>query len=743
MHIAQIQENDRRERFVATAGQTVFPYDFPIYAATDLQVRRERSGVITTLTYGADYSVTGAQNQTGGNVVLTAGATLNDIIVILSAMPTARTGQFVNGGDLSAAALEAEFNRNRILIQQNFRDGRNALLFPPTDPTMQDLPPIALRANRFLAFDVNGQPIAATPIAGTVLDAVSRLGDNMLGPLGFFSGSAANPGLRPTNDNSSGFFWAPNLIGVSVSGQQVITLTPNRATVPAGTAAQPGLTSNTNFSNGVFFGADFLGISVNGQEAARFLATGMRFQPNGTGATARSATEKMRECISVKDFGAVGSGAVNDQPAIQTAINAIQANGGGTLYFPSGSYRIDSGLLITGNNVTLKGDGNLSSVIFSNTNGFQLLKFQSSSRSGIEHLGIYRNVFTTNIGDYTVWLENCVGFSARRVLMQGSYYNMVITGTATADFCFQECIWNYATGPAMVYMVRSGAGVNGAYHFYRCLLNQGYPATPPVPANYKGARANTTVYAVKDVITVGGFYYQCVTAGTSAASQPAAYGTVWYLTNISDGTAVFWLMAPVVYFSARVDTGLSYVNFRECDFTACTTFGLQTLNSLAGDKPHSIHVEQCTFHGNINGGIYILSGEEIDLKSVDVQAPTGPGTQYGLLFDTNSNNVNVTTSDVHAVLGDAVYIGGPGINVSASDITGNTSGIRVAANINRSRIIGNDLGVSPRWGANTSAVIVTAGTSNNYVISQNVIAGATSGITDGGTGGTKSVTNNV
>jgi hypothetical protein len=117
MTIAQIQDNDRKERFVATAGQTVFPYDFPIYAATDLQVRRERSGVITTLTYGADYSVTGAQNQTGGNVVLTAGATLNDIIVILSNMPSARTGQFVNGGDLTAAALEAEFNRNRILIQ--------------------------------------------------------------------------------------------------------------------------------------------------------------------------------------------------------------------------------------------------------------------------------------------------------------------------------------------------------------------------------------------------------------------------------------------------------------------------------------------------------------------------------------------------------------------------------------------------------------------------------------------------
>jgi hypothetical protein len=294
MPIAQIQDNDRRERFVATAGQTVFPYDFPIYAATDLQVRRERSGVITTLIYGADYSVTGAQNQTGGNVVLTAGATLNDIIVILSNMPTARTGQFVNGGDLSAAALEAEFNRNRILIQQNYRDGRNALLFPPTDPTMQDLPPIALRANRFLAFDMNGQPYAAVPTAGTVLDAISRLGDNMSGPLGFTSGTAAAPGLRPNNDNGSGFF-------------------------------QPAPGS--------------IGVAINAVEVARFIPGGLEFVPPGVGAQNRTVQSKLRDFMSARDFGAIGDGAADDTLALQTAVNAAISLGK-ALFIPSGSYRL-------------------------------------------------------------------------------------------------------------------------------------------------------------------------------------------------------------------------------------------------------------------------------------------------------------------------------------------------------------------------------------------------------------------
>lgn len=335
MPIAQIQENDRRERFVATAGQTVFPYDFPIYAATDLQVRRERSGVITTLTYGADYSVTGAQNQTGGNVVLTAGATLNDIIVILSAMPTARTGQFVNGGDLSAAALEAEFNRNRILIQQNYRDGRNALLFPPTDPAMQDLPPIALRANRFLAFDINGQPVAATPIAGTVLDALSRLGDNMIGRLGFLPGSAAAPGLTPNNNIASGFF----------------------------------------------SGADFVGVAINGQESTRFIPGGMQFQQIGTGAVARTAQAKMRDVVSVGDFGAVGDDVADDRPAIQAAVDYISSlPNGGELQWPKGVYRLSSAINVPNTkSLTFIGQGDATKIRLNSGAGGPILNCGSGT----------------------------------------------------------------------------------------------------------------------------------------------------------------------------------------------------------------------------------------------------------------------------------------------------------------------------------------------------------------------------
>jgi hypothetical protein len=227
MTIASIPENDRRERFIASAGQTSFPFDFPIYDQTDLQVLRERSGVVSTLTLGTDFTVTGAGDQAGGSITLTTGATAGDILVLLSAMPSGRSAQFVNGGDLPAAALEAEFNRLAILFQQNARDAQNSLLYPSTDGPMPTLPPIASRAGRFLAFDMLGQPYAAGA-PGTALDAVARAGDTMTGPLRITPGSAAAPGLTPAGDANTGLFApAADIIAMATNGVERARVTNN------------------------------------------------------------------------------------------------------------------------------------------------------------------------------------------------------------------------------------------------------------------------------------------------------------------------------------------------------------------------------------------------------------------------------------------------------------------------------------------------------------------------------------
>lgn len=63
------------------------------------------------------------------------------------------------------------------------------------------------------------------------------------------------------------------------------------------------------------------------------------FLAAGTGAQQRTALDKMRETVSVKDFGAVGDGVADDSGAVEAAINVALA-GGRHVYFPSGRYRI-------------------------------------------------------------------------------------------------------------------------------------------------------------------------------------------------------------------------------------------------------------------------------------------------------------------------------------------------------------------------------------------------------------------
>jgi hypothetical protein len=79
------------------------------------------------------------------------------------------------------------------------------------------------------------------------------------------------------------------------------------------------------------------------------------FTQAGAGAVQRTAQDKMREIVSVKDFGAVGDGVTDDTAAIQDAINSLSADGG-TVYFPAGEYKTDSGITLI-SNLILQGFG--------------------------------------------------------------------------------------------------------------------------------------------------------------------------------------------------------------------------------------------------------------------------------------------------------------------------------------------------------------------------------------------------
>lgn len=73
-------------------------------------------------------------------------------------------------------------------------------------------------------------------------------------------------------------------------------------------------------------------------------AANVIYDPAGTGAVATNVQSKLREFVSVKDFGAVGDGVADDTAAIQAAINAAT---GKKLFFPVGTYRLTAGLTVS------------------------------------------------------------------------------------------------------------------------------------------------------------------------------------------------------------------------------------------------------------------------------------------------------------------------------------------------------------------------------------------------------------
>ena len=83
-------------------------------------------------------------------------------------------------------------------------------------------------------------------------------------------------------------------------------------------------------------------------------ASEVSYTPVGTGAGATTVQSKLRESVSVKDFGAVGDGVTDDRVAIQAAIDYLASIGGGTVFYPDGTYLINSSLGLYGHGELLQ-----------------------------------------------------------------------------------------------------------------------------------------------------------------------------------------------------------------------------------------------------------------------------------------------------------------------------------------------------------------------------------------------------
>ena len=125
------------------------------------------------------------------------------------------------------------------------------------------------------------------------------------------------------------------------------------------------------------------------------------YLPAGTGAVATTVQTKLRESVSVLDFGADPTGVANSSTAINSAIVAAA---GKCIYIPSGVYKCNSPILFQTSNTELIGDG-ASTVLWGNHTGIAL---EVSPTSGL--------LSSVTISQLVCWSPTGAGFQASQTI---------------------------------------------------------------------------------------------------------------------------------------------------------------------------------------------------------------------------------------------------------------------------------------------------------------------------------------
>ena len=153
--------------------------------------------------------------------------------------------------------------------------------------------------------------------------------------------------------------------------------------------------------------------------------------------------------INVKSYGAVGNGVADDTAAIQAAIDAMEAAGGGIVFLPAGIYKVTVELTIT-HGCIITGCGTHSTIIHPATATQNTFHVQTDHAVFISDLMIYSSD-GEKTGGAGIYIEGATaatenkGTKIERVQMSRQYNGIEIS--AAAEYFINKCriseIYNY------------------------------------------------------------------------------------------------------------------------------------------------------------------------------------------------------------------------------------------------------------------------------------------------------------
>lgn len=328
-------------------------------------------------------------------------------------------------------------------------------------------------------------------------------------------------------------------------------------------------------------------------------AANIGFIQAGTGAVARTVQDKLRETVSVADYGTVGDGATNDYTALQNAINT-----GKDVYLPLGTYFYTTGLTVSTNEQHIFGPG-----ILKPSGAIHGLTVQGGC-VGVElELNFNSAVHTTN---YAVKIANANRVRISRLHIIDAYAGLYIEQANTVTV---EWMWATLRGPGIKWF-GSAALRSDVLLINFALIDHG--------PNFYGldwdGNCNTLVTK-----------YLGLVCGPSA-SPANSYGVIVRNTSGGPAPAIGRFTHVEVDYPGSDGVNISVLT-SDVDLSTCYILGATGSGLLIAATVNSreIRVQGGKFRGNTRYGIENLGGPCLYSGSSDLQS-NGLGATNGLIW---------------------------------------------------------------------------------------------------------------
>ena len=331
------------------------------------------------------------------------------------------------------------------------------------------------------------------------------------------------------------------------------------------------------------------------------------FLQSGTGAVATTVQAKLRQTVSVKDFGAVGDGAVDDTAAIQAALDAHNS-----VYIPSGNYKITQVLRIQSNG-SFFGDG-FSSAIYNATDFRSISNELGASNIYIGNLKVYGNALPATV---VAGRGGIVIDDASNVVINNVYVTDVNTGGIVIADCTNATLSNFIVENTSEHGVYVSLATNVSIA-NGVIVDAGQISTPAQGTGFKVASSNY-VTATNIIIRNPSEYGLAIDGSVASPSAHLFFSDIY--AESTDGT----------HYGCYVVSTVDDIRFSNCKFVGVS--GALINSNISPSVPTNVFFSN-VFAEGVDYGIRVIYGDDVYVTSGLLT-----GTQTGLRVETTSGNV--------------------------------------------------------------------------------------------------------